>query len=330
MNAQKIRLVLLGMGVACSFYWVVKSASGTEAKEPEKETEKEQSSTKKAEQSVSGFYQFKNLRSDDLSGISKLADDVKTTVLDQGLLLVGSSNSVARLQETFATADIPRRQIKVDAKLIDVTTDDSKESSVEWLADTLASASDQLAVEYDAGLNAGFVAGDFSFVYSALNESGRCKITSNPVLSCSEGESAAITFGEDRPIVTETSISDSGTVSSSYEYESIGQALSVKPYCGVSNTVQIAVVQSSSEVIGSTLIDGNEVPITSSRKLQTTVSCVSGEAVILGGLKKEVEENRVYSVPLLSSVPLVGRLFRSNSSEIREVELCVMLRPSVL
>jgi type II secretory pathway component GspD/PulD (secretin) len=131
-------------------------------------------------------------------------------------------------------------------------------------------------------LNAGFVAGDFSAVYSALIETGHCRIESNPVLCCSEGESASISFGEKRPFVT-----------------------------------------------GSTIIDENEVPITATRELVTTVSCHSGDAIVLGGLKK-VEEQTEYAVPLLSSVPIVGRLFRSKTEETREVELCIMLRPTVM
>jgi general secretion pathway protein D len=329
---KKFLYFVLGLAVSVSLFFVVRKVGSSPAPDsgssPSSAHAKD-AAGKEVVPDSSAFYQFRFLRSAELKSIGNLSQNVKTGVLDSGVLLVGASNSVNQLRGSIALADIPRRQINVDAKLIDISTEGLESSSVEWLLDTLASSTDQLAVEFDNGLNVGFVLGDISLAYSILTESSRCRVDSNPVLCCSEGESASIEFGEKRPIVTDVSTSDSGTTSSTYEYLTIGQGLSILPYCGVSNTVQLAIVQTSDEVSGSTLIDDNEVPIISSRELKTTVLVESGEAVVLGGLKKKVTEETTYSVPLLSSVPLVGRLFRSTSTEEREVELCLMLKPSV-
>ena len=327
MDAKKIRLVLLGMGVACSFYWVVKSCAGDKSKKSSSEVNPV--AAKPKEQAVIEYYEFKHLKPDDLGGMDKVFDGVELVVLDSGFMVSGASNFVGQVIASVAKADVPRRQIDIDVKLIDVNKTDFKESAVKWLVDTLSVSPDVLRVGYDQGLNVGFVWGDLSAAYEVLEQSGQCRIDANPVLSCLEGETARITFGEKRPVVTGTSTTDGGTQISSYEYMSIGLGVQVTPYCGVSNTVQMAVQQTSEDVTGTTYIDGNEVPLLSSRQLSTSVRCEVDKALIIGGMKKKFVDQVEQSVPVLGSVPLVGRLFRGHSEEKREVELCVMLRPSV-
>ncbi len=325
MNGAKIRLILLGMGVACSFYWVIKSAGASKA---EKEAEQVQE-VPALILPVLEYYQFKHLRADDLADFDKLYDGVKLSVLDMGVMIAGQSNMVETVISAIAEADIPRKQIDIDVKVIDVTQSEGEESSVKWLVDTLSQVPDKVSVGYDGGLNVGFLTGDLSFAYEVLEETGKCVINANPVLSCLESETARISFGEKRPIVTDTSTTDGGTQNSSYEYRNIGLSVDVTPHCGESNTVQMIVRQISEDITGSTAIDGNEVPLMSSRELSSSVRCQNGETLILGGMKKTNTDEVEVRVPLLSRIPLAGRLFKSTEYRKRDVELCVMLKPSV-
>ena len=54
-------------------------------------------------------------------------------------------------------------------------------------------------------------------------------------------------------------------------------------------------------------------PVISTIRGNTTLSIVDGETVVLGGLLKESHIKVEDRVPLLGSLPFIGRLFRSES-----------------
>ena len=56
-------------------------------------------------------------------------------------------------------------------------------------------------------------------------------------------------------------------------------------------------------------------PIFNSRKVTTSVSVWDGQTVVLGGLMREDVQKTEDRTPIIGDVPLVGRLFRSNSEQ---------------
>jgi general secretion pathway protein D len=56
-------------------------------------------------------------------------------------------------------------------------------------------------------------------------------------------------------------------------------------------------------------------PIFSARKVTTSVSVWDGQTVVLGGLMREDVQKTEDKTPILGDIPLVGRLFRSNSEQ---------------
>ena len=63
---------------------------------------------------------------------------------------------------------------------------------------------------------------------------------------------------------------------------------------------------------------------------QTTVSANSGETIIIGGLITKSNHDTVRRVPYLSDVPLLGNLFRYDSSISMRTELLIILTPYVI
>ncbi len=56
-------------------------------------------------------------------------------------------------------------------------------------------------------------------------------------------------------------------------------------------------------------------PIFSSRKVTTSVSVWDGQTVVLGGLMREDVQKTEDRTPIVGDLPLVGRLFRTNSEQ---------------
>ena len=67
-----------------------------------------------------------------------------------------------------------------------------------------------------------------------------------------------------------------------------------------------------------------------SRNLETTVRMKDGDTVFIGGLKKGIIQNSESRIPFISSVPVVGALFK-NSSERKEVtDLYIRLKVDIV
>jgi general secretion pathway protein D len=67
-----------------------------------------------------------------------------------------------------------------------------------------------------------------------------------------------------------------------------------------------------------------------SRQIQSRVAVRSGESIVLGGLIRENQTNGSSGVPGLASIPVLGALFSTNSSNSNRTELLVLLTPRAL
>ncbi len=76
------------------------------------------------------------------------------------------------------------------------------------------------------------------------------------------------------------------------------------------------------------IIEG--VPSINTREINTQVLVDNGQTVVLGGVHEQVKSNRVDSVPLLSDVPVIGKLFRRTTNRDQKRELLIFVTPKIL
>jgi MSHA biogenesis protein MshL len=116
-----------------------------------------------------------------------------------------------------------------------------------------------------------------------------------------------------------------------------GVALDVTPQINDDNQVILHIHPSVSEVTDqnkSVTVGGqtDTFPLAFSqiRESDSVVKANNGQVIVIGGLMREMREKQQYKMPGLGSVPLLGRLFRSERDVKRTVELVILLRPVVV
>jgi general secretion pathway protein D len=72
------------------------------------------------------------------------------------------------------------------------------------------------------------------------------------------------------------------------------------------------------------------LPIFRSRQLVTSCNVWDGQTVVLGGLIAEDTQKNRDQVPILGDIPLIGRLFRSESTEVRKRNLVIFVTPTII
>lgn len=157
------------------------------------------------------------------------------------------------------------------------------------------------------------------------------RILSTPVILTTDNTEAKIIVGESRPVVTSTSASTVGDRQvSNYQFRDIGINLTVTPRINPQRFVVMEIAQSADNVGGFEIIDGNRVPIITKREMSANIAVRSHSTIVLGGLVNTDRTVSTSKVPLLGDIPILGRLFRSDTVEDARTELLVLITPYVM
>ena len=165
-------------------------------------------------------------------------------------------------------------------------------------------------------LTAIMTADEFSLTLSALKQNTGVEIVSNPKILVANGEVATIHVGEERPYPRKsTTQNGTGGASTQSEIETkkIGVSIKVAPTVNSISNITLRIEPTLSRVLGTTTIDGNALPILSSRSIASEFSVDSGKTVAIGGLTQTRDEEVVNKIPLLGDIPVIGKYLFSHT-----------------
>lgn len=216
-----------------------------------------------------------------------------------------------------------------------VTDSDGNTTTDEFDAVDLAAA---LSGIPGATLGWGQVAGDVTMtaIVNALKTHSNANILSTPSLLTLDNQEAYITVGQKVPFITGsfTNTGSNNGASNPFqtiERENVGVTLSVTPHINEGDSVVLDIEQEVSNVlVGASQISDAADLVTSERKIQTKVLAQDGEVVVLGGLIEDNVQDGQQKVPLLGDIPLLGRLFRSDSVNVTKTNLLIFIRSTII
>lgn len=175
-------------------------------------------------------------------------------------------------------------------------------------------------------LSAVFSASDFNLVLSALRTLQKTKVVSNPTIVTLNNTQAVINVGQERPIPNYTYNAERGVYEvSGFTYRPIGVILKVTPQVNSRGSIKLTVEPEVSQSNRDANFNGAAIPIVESRKANTTVSLKDGYTMAIGGLMQSQSNNGSNKVPVLGSIPVVGRLFKSESRNADSTNLIIFI-----
>ena len=182
----------------------------------------------------------------------------------------------------------------------------------------------------------------FEAIIHALEEDVESNTLSAPRIMTLDNQEAKILIGDSRPILkSEVSSSEtsSGVTQTLDYYQNLGIVLNVIPQVSADDYINLVVhpaVYSTTDSVSatSTITGGSSVitsyPIVLMREVDTQILLRSGETVVIGGLLKDVKKEGVFSVPILGDLPIIGFLFRRETTDIEKVDLLIFLTARVV
>ncbi|MEK9933084.1 MAG: type II secretion system secretin GspD [Luminiphilus sp.] len=286
------------------------------------------------------------------------------------LIITADTDEMAALEAVIARLDIRRAQVLIEAIIVEMDVTEGQELGLQWLfsndsgmfgsnisageaqrqrnqgiADALLpdDGSENIGTRAVAGalsqvpgttLGWGVVDEDLTMtvILNALESDANSNILSTPSLLTLDNEEAYITVGQQVPFVT-GSYTNTGTGNGAQnpfqtiERQSVGVTLKVTPQINEGDAVVLDIVQEVSSVAPSLLASDL---ITNERKIETMVLANDNDIVVLGGLVRDEVTDQTQGVPVLSDIPLLGRLFRNDSVSVTKSNLLVFIRPTII
>lgn len=291
---------------------------------------------------------------------TKVIADTETNAL----IVTAPPKAMRQIRDVIAQLDIQRAQVLVEAVIAEVAANKSSQLGVDWAVfngdriaaagildpttlSALASAATTGEVTSAAGalgqgLNAivGVDGGDngttFGALIKALKGDGDSNVLSTPTLVTMDNEEAKFSVGQEVPFQTgsysNTGSSSTGSVNpfQTIDRKDVGLTLAVTPQIsgGDGRTVKMKLELEISSISSGTA--GGSNLITNKRTLSNVVGVENGQVLVIAGLIDDQVQDQQRGIPLLSSIPLLGSLFRFRSIDKTKNNLMLFIRPTVL
>ena len=279
------------------------------------------------------------------NGVKVLADKSSNSII-----ISGPPTLQKNMMHVISQLDRRRAQVMVEAVIAEVSTDLSNQIGAALVSNgannggngvvgysnfgglnTLASYASGSVTSVANGLLIGGGNESFGAIVEALKGDAATNILSTPTLVTLDNEEAQITVGQEVPFITGQSTSTSSSTSNPFttiERKDVGLTFKITPQINRGDTVNLKIEQETSNVASSS-VSASDL-ITNKRKINTNVMVEDGQILILGGLIEDSFRDSENKVPGLGDIPVLGSVFKNNSTTKTKNNLMVFIHPVIL
>jgi general secretion pathway protein D len=180
-----------------------------------------------------------------------------------------------------------------------------------------------------------------SFTATAILTDSDTKIMQNPEVRSVDGQTAKLKIGDRIPVATGSFSSGLGLtgttaggisplVNTQFTYLDVGVNIDMTPRVHPNRDVSLKLKVEVSAQTNTVTIGGISQPVISQRVIEHDIRLKEGEASILAGLIQRSDSKNVNGWPGLAKLPIFGRLFSENSTDVQEDEVLIVLTPRIV
>ncbi len=276
------------------------------------------------------------------------------------IIVLGTPSIYNRVKSLIHRLDVPRKQVYIEALIIETSISNLSEFGIEWSGVAKSGGSIGYAGNTNTGnlgniensilsqgklaaLPNGFSLGILGNVITyngvkfatlgallnVLKRKNNINIVSNPKIVTLDNQKANIFVGEVRPYLTSQKYDSNGNPIYTYDYKDVGVKLSVLPHIN-GNKIIMDTTLDVKKVSENVMVGNSVAPVTLTRSTTTKISLTSGDKILISGLIENDKETKEEHVPVLSSIPILGGLFRYNKLNQGKTNLVVFLSVKII
>lgn len=259
------------------------------------------------------------------------------------MIITDTLTNLDRIRELIDKLDVAPIQVTIDAHIYEIDKNKETQVGVNWQKIVpVEGTSDSNLLDIsiapttsDAGGTGVFRFGSLSMnqfqaVLSTLNTNSFAKVLSNPVITTLNNHTANISVGQAISYISASTVSEGGQVSNKVESVEANIELNVTPSVTGNDEVFLDIKPKISNVLGYTTLGGNQTPNLSNREATTQVICKNNHTIVIGGMMKTDKSNTINKVPILGSIPGIGKLFQSKNVKEITTELIIFITPHIV
>ncbi|MFT5709811.1 MAG: general secretion pathway protein D [Halioglobus sp.] len=272
-----------------------------------------------------------------LNGVKVVADDD-----NNALMIYATGKEYSKIEVALEQLDVVATQVIIEASILEVSLTDEMQYGVEWTFDNnlnngregvgvLAAAAGGPAAAvpgFSYTITDVLGSGNIDAVLNALAAKSLINVISTPSVMVLDNNVAYIHVGDSVPVNAGNTVTNNGVVVQNITYRDTGVELTVKPSVNAGGLVTLDVDQSVTDIGTIDAATGQRSFL--ERNISSRVAVRSGESIVLGGLIRENATEGKSGVPFLYTLPLIGPLFGSTTTESRRTELLVIITPRAI
>jgi type II secretory pathway component GspD/PulD (secretin) len=167
----------------------------------------------------------------------------------------------------------------------------------------------------------------FENIIEMLESDGETRLMQEPQLTTKNNTVATFKVGTTYPTLVTQTTQIAQTVT--YEEREINIILNVQPRVNENEFVSMDISTTVQALVGFTGIN-NDQPIISNRASTTHVRVEDQKTLMIGGLIFDQAVENINKVPILSSIPILGNLFKHTNYSTEQRELLIFITPSII
>jgi len=291
-----------------------------------------------------------------LSERGKINTDARTNAL----VVTDIPSRLTAIQKIIKALDTETLQVSIEAKIIEVALIKGEELGINWGTEFSVTGAQRPTIwPFDKRSDSRWNPDDFPdaggtgiggdttpFRFGILNATGlsaalkmiRQRTDSNilqsPRVTTLNNQEATITSGNQYPIPSYSYNSDRGQWEiTGFEYLDLGVTLKVTPSVNRSGYIIMKVHPSVKELGAPVPFGTAQIPQYTTRETETQVMIKDGETIVIGGLMENKVQKDITKIPLLGDIPVLGYLFRRESSsgtKNKKTELVIFITARVV
>ena len=229
-------------------------------------------------------------------------------------------------------------QIMIEEKVVEVSKSFSRELGLGLSLSQTQTAFTGRSSDFQVALNhpvtAPINAGSFNFYrilgsnflnlnaqIAASEVKGDVKIVSSPRILTLDNKKAKIKQGLEYAYLERD---DSG--GSSVKFKNIDLLLEVTPHVTPDKRISMTIYLTKNDI--DSITDG--VPSLSTNEAETELLVNNNDTIVIGGIVKTSTTDSSTGTPILSGIPILGRLFRTEIDQDKRNELLIFITPSIV
>ncbi|EFX7273614.1 EscC/YscC/HrcC family type III secretion system outer membrane ring protein [Shigella sonnei] len=260
---------------------------------------------------------------------SSILEDVSLIAYPEtnSILVKGNDQQIQIIRDIITQLDVAKRHIELSLWIIDIDKSELNNLGVNWQG--TASFGDSFGASFNMSSSASISTLDGNkFIASvmALNQKKKANVVSRPVILTQENIPAI--FDNNRTFY----VSLVGERNSSLEHVTYGTLINVIPRFSSRGQIEMSLtIEDGTGNSQSNYNYNNEntsvLPEVGRTKISTIARVPQGKSLLIGGYTHETNSNEIVSIPFLSSIPVIGNVFKYKTSNISNIVRVFLIQP---